>query len=162
MLPCEHYLRNRCTYDRCKYSHGETISMEDMQPYKEPQYSLIKPKCEVLAKHESGLWKRGVVTDVDLENRRCHVKLDTTQVIDSCYSDILPLESSTTGSDSDLSSDDEEDRHHATFSNAYDHNVLQVNNLTEIGQWEKYTTGIGSKIMQKLNWKPGEGLGKSE
>jgi hypothetical protein len=135
--------------------------MEELQPFKEPQYLLIKPKCQVLAKIESGLWKRGIVTDVDNENRRCHVKLDNTQIIDSCFSDILPLES--TESDSDLSSDDEQDLHHTSFSNAYDHNVLQVaNDLSEIGQWEKYTNGIGSKIMQKLNWKPGDGLGKSE
>ena len=32
---------------------------------------------------------------------------------------------------------------------------------TKFGSWEKHTTGFGSKMLQKMGWKHGQGLGSS-
>ena len=34
----------------------------------------------------------------------------------------------------------------------------KVNN--EIGTWEKHTKGIGQKLMEKMGWEKGKGIGK--
>ncbi|PIO54441.1 hypothetical protein TELCIR_24197, partial [Teladorsagia circumcincta] len=39
MRPCSHYLAGTCRFEgKCKFSHGEIVSMADLNEYKEPDF----------------------------------------------------------------------------------------------------------------------------
>lgn len=156
MKPCDFFFLGRCNFEEtCKYSHGQTVSFSSLKSYQDPCYSLLKHKCHVLVKTENNLWKPATVIECSHDLKTCQVKLQNGKTSDFSFSEILPpLDTSSSSDSSDLSSDDSEgEESHVTFSN-----VFQVDN--NFGDWEKFTKGIGSKIMQKLGYVTGKGLGK--
>lgn len=155
MRACNYYFSDSCTYDdNCKYSHGENMKYSRLKQYQKPNYKLLKRKSHVLVKSES-LWKPASVTECSQKLKTCQVKLHNSGKIFDCpFSDILPP-IGTNSDSSDLSTDDEYDSESLPLTN-----VFQIDD--NFGEWEKFTTGIGSKILQKYGYKNGEGLGKSK
>nr|XP_002736288.1 PREDICTED: zinc finger CCCH-type with G patch domain-containing protein-like isoform X1 [Saccoglossus kowalevskii] len=42
MLPCPHFLDGECRFDdKCRFSHGYIVNVEDIQPFRDPDYSLL-------------------------------------------------------------------------------------------------------------------------
>lgn len=156
MKPCEHFLNLSCNFDEnCKFSHGELVKFSKIQSYQEPNYSLLKKKCHVLIKTESSIWKPGTILEISEDLRTCQVKLQNSGKIFDCpFSDILPP-IDTDSDSSDLSSEDECEEEFYTSRN-----VFQIDD--NFGEWEKFTTGFGSKMLQKLGYVEGQGLGKSK
>lgn len=155
MKACEYFFTNRCTFeDNCRFSHGEVLKYSALKPYQHPNYKQLKSKTHVLVKVES-LWKPGSVVECSQKLKTCQVKLHTSGTSFDCpFSDVLPpLE--TNSDSSDLSTEEDED-----FESSMTSNVLQIDD--KFGEWEKFTTGIGSRILQKFGYKNGEGLGLSE
>lgn len=157
MKPCDHYFSDTCTFDdKCKYSHGEIVKYSQLKDFQIPNYKLLKQKSHVLVKVEA-LWKPASVIECSQDARTCQVKLHGIgKSFDCCFSEVLPPLESFGGESSDLSTDDDELSDEEMISS----NVLITSD--NFGEWEKYTNGIGSKLLQKYGYKNGEGLGISK
>lgn len=153
MKPCDFYLSGKCDFENCKYSHGETFAFSKLRPYRDPNYKLLKRKCHVLAKSEKSLWKKGIVTEVCHDQKICKVKIHG-KLQENCFSEVLPPDFDLSD-DSESESESDSDRTDDLVNHS---NVFQIDD--KFGEWEKFTTGFGSKMMEKLGYKKGEGLGK--
>lgn len=157
MKACNYFFSNRCTFAaNCKYSHGEIVKYSRLKHYQSPNFKLLKRKSHVLVKHD-GLWKPGLIVECSQNLKSCQVKLHSNgNVFDCPFSDVLPPIASNSES-SDLSTDEDQSE---DGTDPPASNVLQIDD--NFGEWEKHTTGIGSKILRKLGYISGNGLGKSE
>lgn len=185
MMPCPYLLEGSCKYsdDQCHYSHGELVPFSDLREYREPDFSLIREQSQVLAKHKDKLWHRAVVL-AKLSNGHYRVKYESKggSMAELDLHDMLPLETgerhnSDSGvvvvnldsSDDDSETLDDDDDDGDDVDNG-DNNVnqnyftqlslLRVPGNNALGEWEKHTKGIGSRLMAKMGYIHGCGLGK--
>ncbi|KAL7642804.1 UNVERIFIED_CONTAM: hypothetical protein RMT77_006092 [Armadillidium vulgare] len=174
MLPCRFFLDGRCKFDseKCKFSHGEKVSVEKLKEYTIPDRDKIISGSNVLALHDGqDIWHRGKVEDV-LENRsgfsfnctNCGTVYEVAlELMFPLYADEdeEELEKITTNSskekDLELKTDveDDEEKQVVVPTEIW----LQNSLTTKLGEWEKYTKGIGSKLMAKMGYIVGTGLG---
>ncbi|XP_062585735.1 zinc finger CCCH-type with G patch domain-containing protein-like [Saccostrea cucullata] len=173
MLPCEYHIEGKCkfTSDQCRNSHGHSVKLDDLGEYCEPNYNSLKMESPCLALYTDGLWYRAVIVDVLKEDHQYTVSYDNyneTATLD--LKDILPLHS--TGSDSSdegevnddkesvLEKDDSDDTS-STEEEMIPRYFMRPNQTTEkLGEWEEHTRGIASKLMAKMGYIVGQGLGK--
>jgi hypothetical protein len=160
MIPCSYFLENTCKFsqEKCRHSHGHLVDFNDLRDYKEPDFKLLAPKCPVLVKQQK-IWVRGIVQHVNFEAKNCDVILEQTKkdlTVD--FEDLFPLENleDSDSSDSDLDLEEiEEALVPASFQNLFHPDAAE-----KLGDFEKYTRGMGSKLMAKMGYIPGTGLGK--
>ncbi|XP_061195574.1 zinc finger CCCH-type with G patch domain-containing protein-like [Saccostrea echinata] len=173
MLPCEYHIEGKCKFtpDQCRYSHGHSVKLEDLREYCEPNYNSLKMESPCLALYTDGLWYRAVIVDVLEEDHQYTVSYDNyndTATLD--LKDILPLHS--TGSDSSDEEEESEDKESmlekddssdssSTEEEMIPRYFMRPNQTTEVlGEWEEHTRGIASKLMAKMGYIVGQGLGK--
>ncbi|XP_067625699.1 zinc finger CCCH-type with G patch domain-containing protein [Eurosta solidaginis] len=170
MLPCSFYLEGDCRFDdaQCHYSHGELIDAEELGPYSEPDFTRLARNCIVLAKLPDHLWHRGRVLCANFVEKQCRVRLDSNdkRERDFAFEDLLPIfndddfssvSSSESYDDEDMETCDETiNARQAQFTG---NNLFELKLTQPLGDWEKHTRGIGSKLMAKMGYVNGRGLG---
>ncbi|XP_066999121.2 zinc finger CCCH-type with G patch domain-containing protein [Anabrus simplex] len=169
MLPCPYFLEGECRFtdEKCRFSHGELVHLSALREYKEPDFSGVQPGARILVKHKDSLWYGAVVQTVQ-GNSKCEVKFESSgKKIEVDLHDILPLEESEAISVSESSDNDSNDGREEEVDTFRSMNSLLVEQSlmnpppsTALGDWEKHTKGIGSRLMAQMGYVTGTGLGK--
>lgn len=153
-------MNGKCNFnENCKYSHGEIVLYSELQPYIDPDYKILKRKIHVLTKMPDGqLWCPATVMSCNRDDRNCQLKLQNGKTIDAKFENILPPFRS--DKDSDLSSSGDESDNLESFEDLLNSTVRFQACSDTFGEWEKFTSGFGSKMLKKLGYQEGQGLGK--
>lgn len=181
MIPCSYYLDGDCKFDaeKCRFSHGELVKRSQLRTYVEPNFSLLsKRKYPVLAKQSDRIWYKGCTLSSDFDQRTCRIKIELSNKEVTCnFEDILPINDNNVDSCTSTSSDLDDDDNEYIDINSEEERIkfekqIQQSKLIEkslltpvsnqpLGDWEKYTKGFGSKMMQKYGYIIGTGLGQN-
>ncbi|KAH8393164.1 hypothetical protein KR200_003251, partial [Drosophila serrata] len=181
MLPCSYYLEGECRFDetRCRFSHGELVSGSSIRKYKEPDFHKLSRSCPVLVLLPDRLWHRGRVLCVNFVEQVCRVRLDGQEhkerERDFKFEELFPLTTDQDEDEAELSSgdssstlneesSDEADSDMDDLEEARRARMVELSLFTfkpseKLGAWEEFTRGIGSKLMEKMGYIHGTGLG---
>ncbi|GCB66821.1 hypothetical protein scyTo_0013622 [Scyliorhinus torazame] len=162
MKPCPFYLSGSCRFlDSCRYSHGEVVAVSELREFEELDLSSLEVGSSCLAKYEDEIWYPAKILDID--NGYFTIKFDSLIqkeiVIEG--DGIMPVPRA----DESSSSSSSEDEGQLGYARVLDENSVEMANWTpacsSFAGWEAHTRGIGSKLMIKLGYEFGKGLGKN-
>ncbi|XP_054636605.1 zinc finger CCCH-type with G patch domain-containing protein isoform X2 [Dunckerocampus dactyliophorus] len=163
MKPCPFYLENKCRFPvNCRFSHGEVVCVSELRDFLDCDLSNLEEGSSCLAQHKDGIWYPARIADIN--NGFYTVKFDSLLLKEAVVEAdciIPPLrEDDPLSSDSDQDDGDDDDVAFAkVMDSAEDHAAI---NTTIFGGWEAHTRGIGSKLMLKMGYEYGKGLGKTQ
>ncbi|KAI4882019.1 hypothetical protein NFI96_000727 [Prochilodus magdalenae] len=164
MKPCSFFLEGKCRFmDSCRYSHGEVVRVSELRDFLEADLTAMQPGSSCLAKHEDGIWYPAKITEI--EDGFYTVKFDSLLLKEAVLEAdgvIPPLRPDESSSSSDSENDFEEcDAGYAkVFSSSKEEDFAPANSAEFCG-WEAHTRGIGSKLLLKMGYELGKGLGKT-
>ncbi|XP_072014520.1 zinc finger CCCH-type with G patch domain-containing protein-like [Amphiura filiformis] len=176
MLPCPYFLEDKCRFsqDECKWSHGHVVSLSDLNEFKEHDYSLLTIESQCLARYSDNIWYPAVIEFIE-EDHQYLVRFQSYGTSETVGLDrIIPV--AQRNDDDDESSDDSESDSAPSGSVSRHDSENETNEedgkaapsvawqptgaSSALGEWEAHTRGIGSKIMAKMGYEFGKGLGK--
>ncbi|XP_046924441.1 zinc finger CCCH-type with G patch domain-containing protein isoform X2 [Lynx rufus] len=159
LKPCPFFLEGKCRFqENCRFSHGQVVSVDELRPFQDPDLSSLQTGSACLAKQQDGLWYPARITDVD--SGYYTVKFDSLLLKEAVVegdSILPPLRTDPTGS-SDSDSGDADDPSYARVvePSAADHGTCS----SAFAGWEVHTRGIGSRLLAKMGYEFGKGLGR--
>lgn len=139
MLPCPYFLDMECKFsdEKCKYSHGETVSFLSLQEYIEPRFEALSIGSKVLAKRSDNLWYRARVKRMD--EGKCTVNFESNKKDSELQlHDVLPLED-TLNSSSESEDDDADSDNIVASEDVINMSLMNTPSEQALGDWEKYT-----------------------
>ncbi|XP_006649124.2 zinc finger CCCH domain-containing protein 18 [Oryza brachyantha] len=178
MLMCKFFLQQRCRFgSNCRLSHGiviPTLSLRQFTPTRWQQ-SLVGSSILAASGHHSGLWRRAELESWDDDLNLGHIvfqddgssaRLPSDSLSISEYADVSDEDgegsSSEEGSDFSENGDQEDDSVHQGLGLLESKNLSGVQTETAIfAKWEHHTRGVASKMMAKMGYREGMGLGAS-
>ncbi|NXH15584.1 ZGPAT protein, partial [Bucco capensis] len=161
LKPCPFFLDDKCRFkENCRFSHGQVVSVEELQPFQEPNLSTLEVGSACLAKHSDGIWYPARITDID--SGYYTVKFDSLLLKEAVVEadSVLPPLRSQGGDGAAESEEDSGDE------SGYAKAVPEDGEWTpacssSFGGWEAHTRGIGSKLLLQMGYVFGKGLGKN-
>ncbi|KAL8612145.1 hypothetical protein ACOMHN_021958 [Nucella lapillus] len=179
MQPCRFFLDGHCRFndDKCKFSHGETVELRKLREFVEADHSMIVVDTKCMAQYRDGIWYPATVTEVTEDVISVHFD-DYGEDLDVDMTQVVPSVPQTDHSASDSDADDNEtDPQPSTSTGQGSGSMLDSEDEIEeelpvflwkppqttgaLGEWEMHTRGIGSKLMSRMGYIPGQGLGVS-
>ncbi|NXT75592.1 ZGPAT protein, partial [Zapornia atra] len=161
LKPCPFFLDDKCRFkENCRFSHGQVVSVEELQPFQEPNLSLLEVGSACLAKHSDGIWYAAKITDMD--SGYYTVKFDSLllkEAVVEADSVIPPLRSEDAAESAESDEDSVDDSGYA--KGAAENGEWSPACSSSFAGWEAHTRGIGSRLLVRMGYEFGKGLGKN-
>uniref|UniRef100_A0A8C4QEK1 Zinc finger CCCH-type with G patch domain-containing protein n=2 Tax=Eptatretus burgeri TaxID=7764 RepID=A0A8C4QEK1_EPTBU len=178
LKPCSFYLEGRCRFaECCRFSHGVVVPCNQLREFEEPDVASLRTGDVCLARHEDDVWYAGTITD--MADGYYTVKFDSLLLKERVVEadGIIPIpRTETEGTSSSPEDSDggegagpqkEERVHLLQQESDYDMADSGYVTLVEcadkgpplLGLWEAHTRGVGSRLLTKMGYEQGRGLG---
>ncbi|XP_056457615.1 zinc finger CCCH-type with G patch domain-containing protein [Gadus chalcogrammus] len=163
LKPCPFFLEDKCRFEtNCRFSHGEVVYVSELRPFLELDLSHLLEGSACRARHEDGIWYPARILEID--NGFYTVKFDSLLLKDAVVEGdgvIPPMREDDLSSSDSSDQDDDEDSIFAKVVQAHAGDPTTTSSA-DFGGWEAHTRGIGSRLMLKMGYEYGKGLGKQQ
>ncbi|KAM5135961.1 zinc finger CCCH-type with G patch domain-containing protein [Mantella aurantiaca] len=162
LKPCPYFLDGKCLFNEsCRFSHGQVVAVNELRAFEEPDISSLGLDKACLARHSDGIWYPGRITDID--NSFYTVKYDSLLLKEAVLEAdaIIPPQRESDGSSSE--DDDEDGAEDLPYAQVLMDSAVGGSGpcSSEFAGWEAHTRGIGSKLLARMGYEFGKGLGRN-